>query len=36
MQAQRFIVQAVCTVLVCLRCDASHTETLPRDRAIDA
>ncbi len=26
----------VCSVLVCLRCDASRAETLPRGRAIDA
>ena len=25
-----------CSVLVCLRCGASHAETLPRGRAIDA
>ena len=25
-----------CSVLVCLRCSASHAETLPRGRAIDA
>lgn len=34
--AQRLASTLRCSVLVCLRCDASHAETLPRGRAIDA
>jgi hypothetical protein len=36
MAASAFASTVRCSVLVCLRCGASHTETLPRGRAIDA